>query len=179
MPRASRRTASRYHGDPPSGGGAAIHLRPVARISIMRNIVANLSRQHRELTRLTMELVPLLDAARLTVDAHDVRRQLASIGGLLRVHVAMEDDAFYPSLLRHRDGELRTIARRFLVERDQIQGRWDAYHDRWRERPAIEGAAARFVDETRDMLLTLGKRMVEEDRSFHPDVLRRWEDRVE
>jgi hemerythrin-like domain-containing protein len=127
----------------------------------MKNIIVNLHRQHRELTKVTMQLVPLLDLARLQRGASDVRRLLRTLSGILHVHVSMEDRSFYPFLLRHRDEELRRVAEQYLAERDEIQGQFDDYSKRWLAVSAIESSAALFVDETRTMLLLLGTRMMQ------------------
>ena len=97
----------------------------------MRSIVNNLKRQHLELTRITMALVPLFDAASLGRDASEVRLHLQSLTGVLRVHISMEDRSFYPSLLQHRDPELRNLARDFLARRDQIQSTYFDFMGRW------------------------------------------------
>jgi hypothetical protein len=139
----------------------------------VRSIIKNLKHQHRELTRITMEIVPQLEPAELSSDAGPVRRNLSALRGILRVHLAMEDRSFYPYLLEHRDPELRKLASQFLAERDEIQQKWDAFTDRWSEPGAIEREPAVFIEETRAMLLCLGTRMVQEDHEFHPLVLSR------
>jgi Hemerythrin HHE cation binding domain len=138
----------------------------------VRNIIDNLKRQHRDLTRVTMEIVPRLDPAELAGGAGAVRRSLSSLTGILKIHLAMEDRSFYPYLLEHRDGELRRLASQFLAERDELQQRYQTYIDRWSSPGDIERAAAAFVDETRAMLMELGTRMVQEDKEFHPLILR-------
>jgi len=150
--------------DPVSGAG---------RIRIVRNIIDNLKRQHRELTKVTMEIVPRLEAGRVEVEAAVIRRHLQSLSGILKVHTAMEDRSFYPFLMAHRDLELRGLATRFLAARDEIQERYLAYSARWLEAGAIEKDAARFVAESRAMFLELGTRMMQEDREFHPLILER------
>ena len=141
----------------------------------MRSIVNNLKRQHLELTRITMALVPLFDAAPLSRDASEVRRHLQALTGVLRVHISMEDRSFYPSLLQHRDAELRELARDFLARRDQIQTTYFDFLGRWMEPRQIEHDASRFIAEARDVLFTLGQRMVQEDKEFHPLIVQRWE----
>jgi hypothetical protein len=141
----------------------------------MRGIIENLRRQHKDLTRVTMEIVPRLEPATLAADAPLVRRSLNILRGILRIHLAMEDQSFYPYLLSHRDGELRRMAEVFLDARDQIQGRFGDYSARWLENGAIEEDPEGFAAATREMLLELGTRMVQEDREFHPLVLKRAE----
>jgi Hemerythrin HHE cation binding domain len=137
----------------------------------VRNIIDNLKRQHRDLTRITMEIVPRLEPAELAADAAGVRRSLHTLTGILKIHLAMEDRSFYPYLLQHRDEGLRELASRFLAERDEIQQRYQDYTERWLDPGAIEGDPAAFIEETRAVLLVLGTRMVQEDREFHPQVL--------
>jgi hemerythrin-like domain-containing protein len=139
----------------------------------VKNIIKNLTRQHRELTRVTMEIVPRLEAAQLAADATPVRRSLQALTGILKVHISMEDQSFYPFLRAHRDDQLRQLAENFLTQRDQIQDRYFAYVSEWLEPGRIERDTTRFIDETRAILLTLGTRMLQEDREFHPLVLER------
>jgi hemerythrin-like domain-containing protein len=135
----------------------------------MRDIIDNLTRQHKELIKVTMKLVQQLDGVGrgYTSDAY---QSLRAMNGILRVHIAMEDRSFYPSLLDHRDQVLREMAQRFLKERGNIQERYEAYIERWQSISAIDAAPQTFVSETREMLMTLGSRMVSEDRELHPAI---------
>jgi len=142
----------------------------------LKNIIKNLTRQHRELTRVTMEIVPRLEDLRaLAADATPVRRGLQALTGILKVHISMEDQSFYPFLRSHRDDALRRLAEAFLTERDEIQVRYFAYVERWLEPGHIERAVGKFVAETRAILLALGTRMLQEDHEFHPQILERAE----
>jgi hypothetical protein len=141
----------------------------------MRSIVNNLKRQHLELTRITMALVPLFEVEPLRRDASEARRLLQSLTGVLRVHISMEDRSFYPSLLQHRDPQLRAMAQDFLARRDQIQTTYFAFIARWAEPSQIERDAEGFIAEAREVLLTLGQRMVQEDVEFHPLIVQRWD----
>jgi hypothetical protein len=143
----------------------------LARISQVRKIIDNLKRQHRELTRVTMDIVPRLEPAALAADAGGVRISLRALTGILKVHLAMEDRSFYPYLLEHRDDELRRMASQFLAERDEIKERYESYTGRWLEPGAIERSADAFIEETRAMLMDLGSRMLQEDQEFHPLIL--------
>jgi hemerythrin-like domain-containing protein len=139
----------------------------------VRGIIHNLKMQHKELTRITMDIVPRLEPATLASDASSVRKNLSMLTGILKVHLAMEDKSFYPFLLAHRDGELRKMAEDFLAQREEIQTRFLDYTARWMEKGAIEKDASTFIEETRAVLMELGTRMLEEDREFHPLILQR------
>ena len=102
---------------------------------------------------------------------------MRTLTGILSVHVSMEDRSFYPFLLEHRNLELRKIAKQFLAERDEIKDAYADYSKRWSEGRAIEERAAQFIEETRTILLKLGKRMIQEDHHFHPRIVREWEEK--
>jgi hypothetical protein len=144
-------------------------IRPAARSSLVQNIIDNLTRQHKELTRITMKFVQQLETVGRggTSEAY---KSLHTINGILRVHIAMEDRSFYPYLLDHREPVLRELAQRFLSERELIQEKYDAWLERWPSIATIDAAPHQFVAETREILMTLGTRMFAEDRELHPAI---------
>jgi hemerythrin-like domain-containing protein len=140
----------------------------------LRDIIDNLTRQHKELVKVTMLFVQQLQSVGRGSSA-DAYKSLHALSGILRVHIAMEDRSFYPFLVAHRDRSLRQLAERFLGEREQIQERFDRYAARWSSIAAIDAAPAQFVDETRAILQVLGMRMMAEDREFHPAIKKHFE----
>lgn len=137
----------------------------------MQRIIDNLTRQHRELVRTGGEIFGWLDAGKLRGGAAPVYRALSTLSGILKVHLAMEDRSLYPRLVTHPDAALAELARRFLEERAQMEQRFGDYRARWPSAAAIEGAPEAFVDETRDMLGMLWKRMKQEDDILHPAIV--------
>ena len=139
----------------------------------MQRIIENLTRQHRELVRTATEMFGWLDAGKLRArGAGDVHRALSSLSGILKVHLAMEDRSLYPHLVNHRDLQLRTLALRFLDERARLRDRYEEYKTRWASAAAIEAAAERFIDETRQVLGMMWNRMKMEDDVLHPEIVR-------
>ena len=139
----------------------------------MQRIIENLTRQHRELVRNAKAVFGWLDAGKLrAAGAGDVARELSSLSGVLKVHLAMEDRSLYPHLVNHRDVHLRTLALRFLDERAALRQTYDDYRARWPSAAAIEDAPERFVEETRGILGLLWNRMKMEDDVLHPEIVR-------
>ena len=139
----------------------------------MQRIIDNLTRQHRELVRTATQMFGWLDAKKLrTHGAHDAYNTLASLSGILNVHLAMEDRSLYPNLINHRDLQLRTLAQRFLNERAALRQRYDEYRATWSSASVIEGGAERFIDDTRAILGMLWTRMKMEDDVLHPEIVR-------
>jgi hypothetical protein len=141
----------------------------------VRDIIDNLTRQHKELVKVTMTFVQQLQSVGSGSASADAYKSLHALSGILRVHVAMEDRSFYPYLIAHRDPSLRQLAERFLSEREQIQDRFDKYAARWTSSAAIDAAPHSFISETREILQVLGMRMMAEDREFHPAIKKHFE----
>jgi hypothetical protein len=141
----------------------------------VKHIVDNLSKQHRHLAKIGSEMFGWLDAGKLRkaggVEAH---RCIATLTGVLRVHLTMEDRSFYPGLLDHKDPELRALAARLLDERRRIERRYEQYRERWATASAIVAAPEAFIDDSREILGLLWQRMHDEDERFHPEIIARF-----
>jgi Hemerythrin HHE cation binding domain len=140
----------------------------------VKNIIDNLSRQHRELLKAATKMFGWLDVGKLAAGSGEAFRCLSTLTGILRVHLAMEDRSFYPGLLQHRDEALRAMARKFLDERAELEKRYDRYRERWSSGAAILADREGFVSDTREVLGVLWQRMHDEDDRFHPEIIARW-----
>jgi uncharacterized protein YozE (UPF0346 family) len=138
----------------------------------MQRILENLSRQHRDLVKSGMQLLAFLDEARLADETPEALRCLGTFSGLLRVHLRMEDESFYPYLLTSKNPAVRVLATRFLDERFDLQHRFDEFRQRFSSLDAIQSDRAGFVDEARSLLYAVAERMQREDDELHPAVLR-------
>ncbi len=145
---------------------------------MVKHIVDNLSKQHRQLARVGSEMFGWLEAGKLrAAGGAEAHRCLATLTGILRVHLSMEDRSFYPGLLDHRDPELRALAAQLLDERRRSELRYERYRERWPSATAIAAAPEAFIDDTREVLGLLWQRMHDEDDRFHPEIVARWERR--
>lgn len=123
---------------------------------------------------------------KLTEHVHAIRRKLASsidptlaktirseiirMSGLLNFHLSMEDRVVYPRLLRHRNGEVASLAKRLSEDMGDIKENFSAYRKKWLSVGAIESMPGEFTMETNLLFLALGKRMVREDLELYPVV---------
>lgn len=122
--------------------------------------------QHARLTALARELEAQLDVDALARDASAARLTVSHLAGALQIHLAMEDDSLYPSLLVHANAQLRERAQRL---RDELKGLRDAlarYLGRWPTHVAIEQDARAFAEQTRELLALLTRRIELEDREL-------------
>lgn len=116
------------------------------------------------------ELSKLLDARALPDQASEARRLLSRLSGILRVHLAMEDQALYPRLAQHADEKLRTLASRYAEEMGSIQADFTDYLSRWPSRGAIAKDPEGFMKETRAVFTALRERIDREDEELYPLV---------
>jgi Hemerythrin HHE cation binding domain len=138
----------------------------------VQKIVDNLTRQHKELARAGTQMLAYMDVERLRTDPGAPIKAIATLTGILRVHLSMEDASFYPSLLSHADASVRQLANRYLDERRDIQVSYDAYRARWSTSAAIGGSPEKFIEETKAILYLLWTRMRQEDEELHPAVVK-------
>ena len=123
--------------------------------------------QHRELEAVVGQLVPLLDPAALAGNATAARSLLSQLAGKLNVHLAMEDSALYPTLLKHPRPEVQAKAKAFMVEMGGIKKAFVDYLARWPSGPAIQAKPAEFITETESLAGALAKRIHSEDHDLY------------
>ncbi|MGI6557577.1 MAG: hemerythrin domain-containing protein [Limnochordia bacterium] len=128
---------------------------------------ARFRRQHDEIMAIVQEISSHLTDD-LKKDASQVPQLLSTLAGKLTVHLAMEDNALYPSLLK--DDQLRPLAERFMTEMGGISATFKEYVRKWPDAGAIEGRAAEFIQETKRVFATLTERIIREDQELYPLV---------
>lgn len=125
-------------------------------------------RQHQELLALAGQIHKLLDPAKLTQDATEVRRLVAKFKGLLAVHARMENEALYPRLMEHPDPAVREKASAIFADVGPIYEAVDGYGARWPNAEAIQADAAGFIRDTHSVMRTLGGRVERENNELYP-----------
>ncbi len=130
----------------------------------------NLRRQHRELLRIGSEIGTLIKTERGTLDAVKLRSLIASMAGILNVHLAMEDGVMYPQLLQHQDPHVRALAKRFIDEMGSLRATFGEYVHRWNIPGAMVERSDAFARETSLLLEALVRRIEREDNELYPHV---------
>jgi hypothetical protein len=123
--------------------------------------------QHGEILKVAKSIAQLLDADSLRKDATEVRHLLSVLHGKLSVHLVMEDKSLYPRLLRHHDGEIRSLTQRYIDEMGSLAGAFKAYVGRWPTPSAIQADPEAFIAETSAVFDALGKRVQQENGELY------------
>lgn len=127
-------------------------------------------RQHQEILQLMAQITSMLDTSQPGEKARDIRTQLSVLAGKLNVHLAMEDNALYPSLLEQKDGNVGLVARKYAEEMGHIKETFAGYLKKWPTPMAIQNDPGRFSGETREIFAALARRIQREDDELYPLV---------
>jgi iron-sulfur cluster repair protein YtfE (RIC family) len=127
----------------------------------------NYRRQHDDLLGVATEISGKLDAQKLTRDATEVRTLLSKLLGKLNIHLAAEDKALYPQLLKSDSTEAKKLAERYISEMGGIADAVKAYSQKWPSPLAIQKDPASFVTETKSLFGALGQRINKENNELY------------
>ena len=119
--------------------------------------------QHDEILEMVGELNTKLKARG---DAQDLRGALSNLAGKLNFHLAMEDKALYPRLMKI-DAQASKMAGRFMEEMGGLAEVFSTYNAKWQV-SAIRSDPEGFAAETRKVFTALGKRIARENAELYP-----------
>jgi len=122
--------------------------------------------QHSELEEIVGRIIPLLDPAQLATELPRLRALLSTLLGKLSMHLAMEDNALYPQLLKHSDAAVRAMAKEFAGEMSTIKPKVDAFARKWND-SQIRADMPGFGADARIVFAALADRIRRENREFY------------
>lgn len=122
---------------------------------------------HQELLDVVGSLSPLLKVDELGKDATGARRLLTTLAAKYNIHLAMEDKAFYPLLVNHKDSKVSSTAKKFQEEMGGIKTAFGEYLSRWPSPGSIQKNAEVFIKETHGIIQVLGKRIKAENEELY------------
>ena len=132
------------------------------------NILDQLQQQHYELLDIASALSLHLQLNRIAETAEALNELLTSLGGRLRIHLAMEDRGLYPLLLEGQDEAAKKLAREFMEDAVGFAARLRKYLLRWSMPHLIAEHPRDFARETRDLLQELSSRIECEEKELYP-----------
>ena len=135
---------------------------PMARTSSLR-------RQHDVAIGHAAELRRLIsDVDEVPADATPIVIALGQLAGILRIHLAQEDNYLYPSIIASDNRKAASIARSFVHEMGQIGPIFFAFIEKWRSPRDIARDWTRFRAEADSILAALGDRIRRENDELYP-----------
>ena len=86
------------------------------------------------------------------------------------LHLAVEDQALYPSLQRGGDADLARLGRKYQAEMAPLAQAYDAFVRRWNTAQHLREDADGFRADANDVLRRLHERMQRENLEFYPRI---------
>jgi hypothetical protein len=108
----------------------------------------------------------LTQKLKATEDPQSLRTALSALAGKLNFHLAMEDKALYPRLMKS-DGAAQGVAKKFMDEMGGLAEVFQTYNNKWQV-TAIRNDFAAFAAETHKVFAALGKRIARENAELYP-----------
>lgn len=125
-------------------------------------------KHHEELFKVMGEIQKHLSPEKVLHESHEIRKQLTILAGIVRIHLAFEDQALYPALLNSDNTAVSSMAKKFMDEMSSIHAAFEAYLEKFYSSKAIRDNADSFISETKDLFKVLGARIERENTDFYP-----------
>jgi len=130
---------------------------------------SHLRRQHDQLLDLTNQVSPYLKSTQLvTKHAETIRTLLSKIAGLLKIHLSIEDQSFYPALLSSENTEVVTIVLNVQLEIADIGRMFNGYIETYHSSEKIQSEPEPFIKDTNALFNALIKRIEKENNELFP-----------
>jgi hemerythrin-like domain-containing protein len=100
--------------------------------------------------------------------AVEITLLLARLTGILRIHLALEDEILYPALRNSSDPKTAEIGERYWREMGGLADTFLDFVDRWKRADTLLAEQARFRTEAADVFKALADRIDREHREVYP-----------
>lgn len=120
--------------------------------------------QHLEIHGQLATLHALLAGA----DPAAARQALVTLAAKLNIHLAFEDLALYPPLLKHQNMLVQRKVLEYMAEVGGLKQALAAHVGAWPSTQVVEAAPEQFRRETQAFLGALERRLHAEDHEFYP-----------
>lgn len=101
--------------------------------------------------------------------ADEIAAQIVAMSGVVRLHLAVENETLYPALAK---GELRLarMSQAYQHDMGDIAAEYLAFAGRWNLASRLAKAPEQFRQEANRVLRNLYQRIRREDREFYPAI---------
>ncbi|HEV2044254.1 MAG TPA: hemerythrin domain-containing protein [Sphingomicrobium sp.] len=132
------------------------------------NNLTKLEAQHDALAGMMLRLVNLVQGFNGPDLAYPIAVQLAKLAHLLRLHLATEDEWFYPAMIGSGEPFAVSLATIYRNEVGGIAEQVEAFVAQWNSSVVIALGADRFRDEMLSLFHKIEDRIGREDEELYP-----------
>ena len=124
--------------------------------------------QHEKLVGIIVEISGFLDDIDMIKEnSNKISRLISELKRSLKVHLALEDNSLYPVLLIAEDETVKNKAVEFKEEMGSIDNTFQEYISRWSSGFRIQENPSDFVNESKILFDSLGKRIEKENNNLY------------
>lgn len=131
--------------------------------------IDKLKHQHIDILRRVAALRTLTHEG-VVDNAQAIAEGIVSMSAVIKLHLAVEDQALYPSLQRGDDADLARLGRMYQAEMAPLAQAYDAFVRRWNTAQNLRDDAEGFRADANDVLRRLHTRMQRENLEFYPRI---------
>lgn len=131
--------------------------------------IDKLKHQHVDILRRIAALRQLTHAG-VAGNAQAIAEGIVGMSAVIKLHLAVEDQALYPALQRGADAGLAHLGRQYQDEMGPLAQVYDAFARRWNTAQRLRDDAEGFRADANDVLRRLHERMQRENREFYPRI---------
>lgn len=132
------------------------------------NAITTLEAQHHALAGMMLRLVNQVQGFNGPDQAYPITVQLAKLAHLLRLHLATEDEWFYPAMIGSDLPLAASLATAFRDEVGEIAAEVETFLAQWNSSTVIELGFDRFRDELLCLFHKLENRIGRENTELYP-----------
>lgn len=133
-------------------------------------LTTNLQEQHKRLLEMATEISNMIKNEELSKDANVLTKKLATFSGKIGVHLAIEDKALYPRLLKNSNEDIRRLTQKYIDEMGNIKAKVGNYIQKWRSPVSIQDNPPEFIKESEGIFKALAHRIERENTELYPLV---------
>ncbi len=124
-------------------------------------------KQHGEMVQIVKEISKYLNPDAAHKNATELSKLLSALAGKLKMHLVMEDDGLYPTLITHTDPNVRNLAAQFRAEMGNLKPVVEGYTKKWMLPKTIQDNPTDFIKETKNLFDALAKRIERENNELY------------
>ena len=111
-----------------------------------------------------------LTQAGVAANAPAIADGIVRMSALIKLHLAVEDQALYPSLQRSDDSELVQLGRKYQDEMAPLAKAYDVFARRWNTAQHLRDDVEGFRADANHVLRQLHARIQRENQEFYPRI---------
>ncbi|MCG6119098.1 MAG: hemerythrin domain-containing protein [Blastomonas sp.] len=130
--------------------------------------IAQLQSQHEACLAIIQDIQTRSAVIADRTSAVEITLMLARLTGIMRIHLALEDEILYPALCKSGDPRIAEIGERACREMGGLADTFLDFIDRWKRADALLAEQAGFRSESDAIFAALAQRIEMEHREVYP-----------